>query len=102
MLTSFLMHRSKINVKLFPDAAARGLAVFNKEKGSKGISEGQAALNHVDELYKKKQYIEALREITKIEEKYPGCSKAAKYYRGKVSYAYLEKTGDLKNIGPSI
>ena len=26
--------------------------------------------------------------------------KAAKYYRGEVSYAILEKTGNLKKIGP--
>lgn len=98
MLTSFFSKRSRIIASkcYFSTVTAKGIPTMGKEK----LSEGQAALNHVNDLYKKGQYEEALKEIARIEERYPGCSKATKYYRGEVAYALLEKTGDLRKLTP--
>ena len=98
MLTNFIANQAMIVGSRFCSNTAMRRISISKIK----ISEGQAALNHVSDLYKKGHYREALKEIVKIEERYPGCSKAAKYYRGEVTYALLEKTGDLKKLGPTI
>ncbi len=100
MLTKFFANRSKAIMSVVYPGVTREIITTVKENSKNQISAGQAALEHVNDLYKKGQLEEALKEIIKIEEKYPGCSKAAKYYRGEVSYAILEKTGNLKKIGP--
>jgi tetratricopeptide (TPR) repeat protein len=59
---------------------------------------GQEALNYIRTLYENKSYEGALKMLTKIEEQYPECTKAAKYYRGKVSMALLEQEGTLEKL----
>jgi hypothetical protein len=59
---------------------------------------GQEALNYVRTLYEQKSYEDALKMLTQIEEQYPQCTKAAKYYRGKVSIALLEQDGTLEKL----
>lgn len=53
------------------------------------------ALNEIKELWKTGQLREALHKIDQIEENYPSCTKAAKYYRGEIGYELLEKSGKL-------
>ena len=102
MLTNFLLKRAvAMNVKYYQNSFTRGASSTIGQK-PEVISAGQAALNHVDLLYKNGQYKEALREIDLIEEKYPGCTKAAKYYRGEAAYALLKEMGHLKKLTPSI
>ena len=64
----------------------------------KNISSGKQALDHIKALYQGGQYTEALQAIDWTESNYPGCSKAAKYYRGKVSVALLDKEGRLEGL----
>jgi len=102
MLTSFLSKRVTVaGIKYYQSSFVREIAsIFNQKP--ENIGEGQAALNHVDLLCKNGKYTEALKEIELIEEKYPDCTKAAKYYRGEAAYALLKKIGHLKNLTPSI
>ena len=103
MLINFIANRAGVlGGRFCSNAAMRGMSAMCKGSSKMNISEGQAALNHVSDLYKKGQYREVLKEIVKIEERYPGCSKAAKYYRGEAAYALLEQTGELKKLTPSI
>ncbi len=62
------------------------------------LSAGQIALDKTRLLYEQGSYKEALKEVTKIEENYPGCTKAAKYYRGKISVALLEQEGAFQKF----
>lgn len=102
MLTSFLSKKAvAVSVKYYQNSFCRGISDLPNQK-PKNLSEGQVALNHVDLLCKDGQYLEALKEINRIEEKYPDCTKAAKYYKGEAAYALLEKMGHLKNLTPSI
>lgn len=102
MLTNFLSKRLTIaRFKYYQNSFVREIASIAKQN-SENIGEGQVALDHVDLLYKNGKYAEALKEIELIEEKYPDCTKAAKYYRGEVAYALLKKIGHLKNLTPSI
>jgi hypothetical protein len=102
MLTSFLLKKAAaVSVKYYQNSFLRGISGISTQK-PKNISEGQAALDHVDRLCKEGQYREALKEINFIEEKYPDCTKAAKYYKGEAAYALLEKMGHLKNLTPSV
>jgi len=64
----------------------------------KGVSSGKQALDHIKALYQGGEYTEALQAIEWTELNYPGCSKAAKYYRGKVSVALLDKEGRLEEL----
>jgi len=64
----------------------------------KGVSNGKQALEHIKTLYQGGQYSEALQAIDWTESHYPTCTKAAKYYRGKVSVALLDKEGRLEGL----
>jgi hypothetical protein len=55
--------------------------------------EAEKALNDVKKLWQKGQLKEALKEIDSIEQKFPSCSKAAKYYRGEIGVQLLEEKG---------
>jgi hypothetical protein len=102
MLHSFFIKRTNtMKLHSYINFTTRSIT-FLRDQEPKKISEGQAALNHVGELYEKKQYKEALLHINKIQETYPGCSKAATSYRGKVLHAIFEESGDLKKVRPSI
>lgn len=58
----------------------------------------QEALDRVRTLYEGKDYEGALKMIAQIEEEYPQCTKATKFYRGKVSMALLEEDGTLEKL----
>lgn len=62
----------------------------------------QEALNYVRTLYENKDYRDALKMLTQIEEQYPQCTKAAKYYRGRISMALLEQDGTLEKLDISM
>lgn len=81
----FFRNTNQINPALF----SRSMSTISKLITEK--TEGQMALERVQMLYQKREFIEALKEIASIEENYPMCSKATKYYRGKVSIALLEE-----------
>lgn len=71
---------------------------FENPKEVPKAKTGEEALEHVRILYEHRDYENALREITKIEEDYPQYTKAAKYYRGKTSMALLEQDGTLARL----
>ena len=62
------------------------------------LTPAQEALRRVDELYAGGDYRRALAEIRGVEEKFPGCSKAAKHYRGKVGMALLNEQAAEKDV----
>lgn len=64
----------------------------------KGVSNGEKALKYIKTLYQGGQYSEALQVIDWTESHYPGCTKATKYYRGKVSVALLDEEGRLEGL----
>lgn len=74
----------------------RGFSTGNLQ--DKGISSGKQALDYIKALYQRGQYTEALQAIYWTESHYPTCTKAAKYYRGKVSVALLDKEGRLEEL----
>jgi hypothetical protein len=101
MLTRFLSSRAH-RITSYLSTPSKAMHTTAQEPIKQNFSEGQAALNYVKQLCQEKKYKEALSQVTIIESKYPGCTKAAKFYRGEASIGLLEQKGSLKNLKPSI
>lgn len=65
------------------------------------LREAQRQLDTVVDLYNDGKLKEALSKISYIESNYPTCSKATKYYRGKISLELLDQNGELDDLKTS-
>ena len=81
--------------KTFFSNQARLIKSFSTRSMKNEYSEGQKALDEVKSLCAERKYEEALRKISVIEDVYPGCGKAAKFYRGEATYELLKERGEL-------
>lgn len=61
-------------------------------------TDGQKARDEVKSLCEQKKYEEALKKINGIEENFPSCIKAAKYYRGEATYELRKERGELPKM----
>lgn len=55
-------------------------------------------LGKVDVLKENKKFLEALRELSKIEGKFPAYVKIIQRYQGEIKYALLEEQGKLPSM----
>ena len=62
------------------------------------VKEAQHQFDTVLNLYNNGQLEQALSKISYIETQFPECSKAVKYYRGKISVKLLEQNGELDDL----
>ena len=62
-----------------------------------GKSVGEV-LGKVDALKENKKFLEALRELRKIEGKFPDYVKIILRYQGEIKYALLEEQGKLPSM----
>lgn len=67
--------------------------LYTSSKPLHSSLEAEKALNDIKELWQKGQLKEALKRIDSVEQKFPSCSKAAKYYRGEIGVQLLEQNG---------
>lgn len=102
MLIRFLSRQANFAKYSLSTICSNYMKKSNQEASKQLNSAWQEDIKHIMDLFNEKKYEEALKEISKIEDKYPGCSKMIQTYRGKIGVALLNESGELKKLKPSI